>query len=129
MGVERERDQSRPASTELELDPGRWSISLQYASTQPVHLRAPGLDATLPANLDFRGPSVFWPVGEIEVRRRGPVRFELSVERPPLGGRLLGADSLAYPGPLAAMPLEPRAEAPLRGACGRYVDWYSAGTG
>jgi hypothetical protein len=66
-------------------------------------------------------------VGEIEVSRAGPVRFELSVERPPLGGRLLGADSLAYPGPLAAIPLEPRASAPLRDSCGRYVDWFSGG--
>jgi hypothetical protein len=63
------------------------------------------------------------------------VRFEVSVERPPLAGRLLGAYSVAHLGAIAATPAGARsAGAPLpglgerrvalRSACGRYVDWF-----
>ncbi|MGZ5340345.1 MAG: hypothetical protein ACXWED_02925, partial [Solirubrobacterales bacterium] len=114
---------SRSATQELVLGPGRWSISLQYVATQDARLSAPGLDATLPANLDFRGPSPFWPAGEIEVKRKSPIRFTLSVHRPPLFGRLIGADSRAFPLAIAATRDSPRRRLPVARACGRYVDF------
>jgi hypothetical protein len=119
----------------LTLPPGRWRISIQYDSTRALHVKAPGMGATLPANLDYRGSVPFHAVGELRVRRRGPVRFEVSVERPPLAGRLLGAYSVAHLGTLAATPAAgERASVPLPGAgerhiplrraCGRYLDWF-----
>ncbi len=126
---------SSPASQELELDEGRWSISLQYVSTQAARLRAPELDAELPANLDYRGPSAFWPAGTIEVEDEGPVRFELSVSDPPLIGKLLRSEALAFPLTIAAtkvegkppselFPAAGREAVLLEDACGRYVDHY-----
>lgn len=115
---------SRSAYEELPLAPGRWAISLQYASTQPMHVSAPGLEETLAPNLLFRGPGAYFPVGEIEVGREGPVRFTISVDPPPAIGRLLGAEMRAYLGPIAATPVPSQETIPLASACGRYLDWY-----
>ncbi len=120
---------SQGASEELLLDPGRWQISLQYASTQPMHLHSQALDVTLEPNLLFRGPAPFYPVGEIEVERRGLVSFEVSVDPPPLAGRLLGAETRAYLEEIAATPAPARQTIPLRRTCGRYVDWYAPAPG
>jgi hypothetical protein len=120
---------SRPATEELLLDRGRWQISLQYASTQPLHVHSDALDVTLEPNLLFRGPAPFYPVGEIEVERRGLVSFEVSVDRPPLTGRLLGAETRAYLEEIAATPAPSRQTIPLKRTCGRYVDWYAPAPG
>jgi hypothetical protein len=114
---------SRASSQQLILPPGRWSISLQYVATDDAHLTAPGLDAELPANLDFRGPSSFWPAGEIDVSHQEPVRFTLSVDPPTALGRLIGAESLAFPLQIAATPIGPHERVPVDKACGRYVDF------
>ncbi len=93
------------------------------------------MDASLPANLDYRGSVPFHAAGELTVRRRGPVRFTVSVERPPLAGRLLGAHSVAHLGTLAASPAasdrstgpipgQGERRIPLGSACGRYLDWF-----
>ena len=82
------------------------------------------------ANLLFRGPSPFYRVGRIEVDRPGAVAFEVSVERPPLIGRLLGTESRAYLGTLAATPADPARETVALGeACGHYLDWYAVAPG
>jgi hypothetical protein len=123
------------ASLTLKLSPGRWWISVQYDSTRALRIRAPGMAATVPANLDYRGSVPFYAAGELTVLRGGPVRFTASVERLPLAGRLLGAHSVAHLGTLAATPArgghpgEPmpglgEPTLPLRRACGRYLDWY-----
>ena len=122
-----------PVTQELTLPKGRWEVSLQYDATQPVRVSAPGLDATLPANLDYRGSVPYYPAGELTVRHRGPVRFTVSVESPPLAGRLLGTKSEAHVGAIAASPAgaggpipgEAERMIPLRNACGRYVDFYA----
>jgi hypothetical protein len=121
-----------PASQELRLGAGRWEISIQYDATRPLHVTAPGLDATLPANLDYRGSVPYYPVGELTVPRSGSVPFTVGVERPPLAGRLLGATSEAHLGAIAAsraalggaIPGEAERRVTADEACGRYVDWY-----
>ena len=120
---------SLPVTEELPLGPGRWAISLQYASTQPARIRSQGLDARLPTNLLFRGPAPYFPVGEIEVRRGGLVRFEVSVDRLPPVGRILGSESRAYLGPIAATPIPSHRTIPLSEICGKYLDWYRLAPG
>ncbi|HEX2358510.1 MAG TPA: hypothetical protein VHH72_01705 [Solirubrobacterales bacterium] len=125
------------ATEELPLAPGSWAISIQYASTQPLRVSAPGFDRTLDTNLLFRGPAPYYPVGTIEVPDgAGPVRFTVTVGEPPLVGRALGTESRAYLGRIAATPAPApapgaavRDDVPLREACGRYVDWYTVATG
>ena len=108
-----ELTQSKPAQQRLYLTPGRWDISIQYASTQALHVTASGgalaapFDATLRTNLLFRGPSPYYPVGSLEVRRPGEVVFDVSVDDPPLIGRLLGTESKAYLTGLAATRSDP----------------------
>src|SRR3954471_22836749 len=128
--------QTKPAHMRLYLTPGHWDLSIQYASTQPLHLTAsgPGLadpfSADLRTNLLFRGPSPYYPVGSFDVRRAGTVVVNVDVGDPPLVGRLLRTESKAYLAGLAATRSDPAREAiPLRKACGRYVDWYEVAPG
>ncbi len=56
-----------PTTLSLRLPSGHWLLSLRYDSTRPCGSeRRGGLDARLPANLDYRGVAPFWPAGEIE---------------------------------------------------------------
>jgi hypothetical protein len=128
--------QTKPAHQRLYLTPGRWDISIQYASTQALHVTAngPGLtapfDADLRTNLLFRGPSPYYPVGSLDVKRAGIVVIDVSVADPPLVGRLLRTESKAYLAGVAATRSDPaRQTVPLRQACGRYVDWYEVAPG
>ena len=62
-----------PSEQKLEIPKaGGWLISLEYDSRRPLHVTSPelGLDETIPANLDFRGETPTFPVGEIEVDDR-----------------------------------------------------------
>ena len=131
-----ELTQTKPAQQRLYLTPGRWDLSIQYASTQALHVSATGgglaapFSATLRTNLLFRGPSPFYPVGSVEVSRPGEVVFDVSVDDPPLVGRILGTDSKAYLTGIAATRTDPpRENIPLRLACHRYVDWYEVAPG
>ena len=131
-----ELTQTKPAHMRLYLTPGRWDISIQYASTQALHVTAagPGLaaqfDAELRTNLLFRGPSPYYPVGSLDVKRAGNVVFNVDVADPPLVGRLLHTESKAYLSGLAATRADPaRQTVPLKQACGRYVDWYAVAPG
>jgi hypothetical protein len=116
----------------LNLPAGRWEISIQYDATQPLRVSAPGLEATLPANLDYRGSVPYLPVGQLTVDHRGSVRFTVAVEDPPALGRLLGTKAEAHLGAIAASPAgaggpipgEAERSIPLSDACGRYVDWF-----
>ena len=122
--------EASPSREELRLEPGRWAISLQYASTQAARLSAPGIDVRLAPNLLFRGPAPYFPVGEVTVRRAARlVPFVFTPDPPPTVGRLLGAESRAYLGPLAATPIPARERVPLSESCGRYVDWFELAPG
>jgi hypothetical protein len=131
-----ELTQTKPAHLRLYLTPGRWDLSIQYASTQALHLTANGsglaspFDAELRTNLLFRGPSPYYPVGTLDVRRAGNVIVQVDVADPPLVGRLLHTESKAYLSGVAATRADPARETvPLRQACGRYVDWYEVAPG
>ena len=128
--------QTKPAHMRLYLTPGRWDLSIQYASTQPLHVTAsgPGLaspfSTELRTNLLFRGPSPYYPVGSIDVKRAGTAIVNVDVGDPPLIGRLLRTESKAYLAGLAATRSDPPRETiPLSKACGRYVDWYEVARG
>jgi hypothetical protein len=128
--------QTKPAHMRLYLTPGHWDLSIQYASTQPLHLTASGPGLTDPfstdlrTNLLFRGPSPYYPVGSFDVQRAGTVVVNVDVGDPPLVGRLLRTESKAYLAGLAATRSDPARETiPLRRACGRYVDWYEVAPG
>jgi hypothetical protein len=128
--------QTKPAHMRLYLTPGRWDLSIQYASTQPLHLTGsgPGLAAPfstdLRTNLLFRGPSPYYPVGSLDVKKAGTIVVNVDVGDPPLFGRLLRTESKAYLSGLAATRSDPSRETiPLSQACGRYVDWYAVAPG
>ncbi len=120
--------QGRSLSQGLRLGRGRWAISLQYHSAEPVQVRGAGLDVRLPPNSQRLG--AFWPVGTIVLKRPGTVTFTVGLE--PLPGF---RDMLAGPGRLntgspgllagiGATAIGGRATVPLGRACGRFVDWY-----
>lgn len=131
-----------PATEELLLGPGRWALSIQYASTQSLTVSAPGFEHVLRANLLFRGPAPYYPAGSFGVPPRADadstragrgeprsIKFTVEVGRPPLIGRLLGTESRAYLGRIAATRVAPRPEVPLSATCGGYLDWYAPAAG
>jgi len=121
-----------PATMRLEIpDPGRWLISLEYDSRRPLHVTSPqlGLDATIAANLDFRGETPTFPVATVGVDRPTTAEVTVEPEAPNLIGRILRAPNEAHLRSLTATPVGPGAvqRIPLRQACGHYVDWYRVG--
>jgi hypothetical protein len=124
-------DAGSSSSRTIDLPPGRWDLSLQYQSRNPITVSAPGLHRGMPANLDRMGS--FFGVGT--VTGGGPVRVRVTVDRLGLIGRLLGAKghtrALNSPGFHALGELaatrhgERPQEIPLARACGRYVDSYT----
>ena len=122
-----------PVTQSLDLPAGDWEISLQYDATQPLRVSAPGFAATIPANLDYRGSVPFYPVGELTVPKKASVPFTVEVGDPPFLGRVLGTQSEAHLGAIAASPAgrggpipgEAEQVVPIGDACGRYVDSYT----
>jgi hypothetical protein len=123
------------ASQQLKLPRGRWDISIQYASRQPVTVSGPGVRAELPGNLARMGP--FFRVGTVTSDGSTPITVKASIAKLTALGRLLGSsghtralDSLGNRplGAIAATRLDVAGRTiPLRRACGRYVDWYRLG--
>lgn len=111
------------ARVSVPLPPGRWELSLQYASSQRVDIRGAGVRTALPANMDRVGG--MYSFGRVRTRAQGRASFSVRPRDPyPLRDTGQVATVLA----LAAVNLdaEPRV-VPLRSACGRYVDWYTLG--
>jgi hypothetical protein len=112
----------------LELDAGRWDISLQYHSLERVIVDVPGLLHTeLPPNSSRIG--AYWPAGTIELDE--PTTLDITVvplTRSGLRGKLTLERARTGPetilGTLAAMPGEEPETVPLSQACGRFVDFY-----
>lgn len=116
-------EDGEPATVELELPAGEWRLSLQYDATRPLTISAAGESATLPGNLDYRGSAPFWGVG-LELAGGDTVEVTAEVERPPLAGRLLGSNSVAHLGTLAATTAGRVEGVRAPDACRAYVDWY-----
>jgi hypothetical protein len=123
-------DEGEPQEVSLRLTPGRWEISLQYFSTEPLVVEAPGLlHRVMPPNSTRIGP--YWAVGALDIEAPRDVEISVEpVERPFLR-RLLGGPDAVRTGPqtiigmLAAARLgEQRKAVPTSEACGRFVDWY-----
>ena len=116
-----------------DLPAGAWEISLQYDATRPVHVSAPGLDATLPGQPRLpRARCPYYAVGELAVRHRRPDPVHGQRRAPAAGGPPAGTKSVAHLGAIAASPAgrggpipgEAERRIPLSRGCGRYVDWY-----
>jgi hypothetical protein len=106
------------ATAEIPLAPGRWQLESTYTSRLPIQVTAPGLDVTLPANLDRPGPR--WPIGELTVRSDSPTVLTFEV-----GDTLLAPHvPVASLGTIVATRESLERVVPLRQACGHYVDWY-----
>jgi hypothetical protein len=122
-------DEGKLATQTFRLPPGRWEISLQYHSLEPLLVDAPGLlDSELPPNSTRIGP--YWPVGTIEMPHAGRVSVTVQPERRPLLRRLLGGPEVVRTGPQSVVGVlaatragEDREAVPLSQACGRLVDW------
>jgi hypothetical protein len=114
------------ADQEIELPPGEWQLSLQYASpVTGIEVEAPGLARELPAGVDaaipFRpdqGP--YWPVGEIDGGRS--VTVSVRAEGVSWLQQLLGVDAPAVIGNLTAVRAEGFRTLPTAAACRLYVD-------
>ena len=116
------------ATQSLDLEPGRYAISLSYDATRPVTLDCPRQGTRAPGQPRLPRCHALLARGrDSPSTSRARSTFEATVERPPLAGRLLGADSVAHLNGLVATPAgpgsEPR-EVPLEDACGKLVDWF-----
>jgi len=129
------RDAGDSATQSLRLPRGRWDLSLQYVSRQPVTVAAAGVRTVLPGTLARMGP--YYITGTVTSDGRTPVTVRVRLGSLPSFGRLIGSkgttralDSLNHQ-PLGALAATRHGAAgatvPLRRACGRYVDWYRVG--
>jgi hypothetical protein len=125
------------SSQTLDLPAGRWNLSLQFFSPEPIQLRAQGarLDEHLPAAIDGQRPNQltlyndgqYWPAGSIDLSAPARVRFTVDVNGPNALQRLTGYAGKAFLGQLTARPVGPERRVPLKQACGAWVDYYSGG--
>ena len=119
-------DAPATASQQLQLAPGRWNLSLQYASQVPLlTVRAGGESTTLPPSLDgmyidHKGQASFWSAGGVEARR-GMTTVTVRAEQPTGLQRLLGVKRQVWLGYVAATRPGSR-RVSLQAACGHYLD-------
>jgi hypothetical protein len=120
-------------SQTIALPAGRWKISLQYVSpVTGMTVRAPGLEARLPAGMDAAIPyrpdqGPYWPVGEL-TSRGGPVTFTVRADDVNWLQKLLGVDAPAVIGNLTAVQRSGFRTVPTAAACGDYVDHVIGGS-
>jgi hypothetical protein len=123
-----------PVTRTVRLPEGRWDISIQYHSLEPLIVDAPGaLRTELPPNSARIGP--YWPVGTIEIDRPQRLPFTVEPKERPALRRVLGGPAFTRLGPealvgvLAATRADvPSRTVPLSRACGEVVDWYELGS-
>ncbi len=105
-------------ATRMKLPAGQWSLTLQYKSLVPIHVRVADLRRTMPPTLDRLGTR--WPLGRIEVPELTKVEVEVEVDKP----LLTAPTTFAEMGRLVATRSGGRRIVPIAQACGKYVDWY-----
>src|SRR5204863_9247547 len=77
----------KTAQTRVRLPRGRWDVSLQYVSTTPVSVRAPGLSKELDSSY---GPiTPYWPAGTLTSDGR-PFTLSVNAHKRTSFGQLLG---------------------------------------
>jgi hypothetical protein len=106
-------------SARLRLPAGIWQLESPYVSHLPVDVEAPGMEATLPANLERPGPRL--PIGQLRIRRPRTVTVTFHVGDSPLASSTSGS-TFTYV--VATAVGEKDRLVPIAHACGRYVDWY-----
>ncbi len=122
----------RSATQSFRLPPGRWDLSFQYSSeSAPLEVSAGDLTAEMPPGVEgaipFRpnqGP--FWPVGEVN-SAGGPIEITVRAKELSRIQRLLGADSPAVIGNVAATQLDRLGNRAFSASCGLYLDHYYLG--
>ena len=124
-------DAPASATQKLDLAPGRWQLSLQYASQVPITVDAGGSSVELPASLDgmyltHPGENSFWDAGQIEVATRKPTTITVRASEPSALQRALGVERRVWLGHIAATHGTPR-DVPIADACNAYVDHYLPG--
>lgn len=106
-------------SARIDLPAGEWELQTPYTSPLPVQVSAPGLRATLEANLDRVGPRL--PIGRVTVRRQRPLPITFEVD----DTALAPPTAVAIFNRVVATPAwRPGRIVPIGRACGKYVDWY-----
>jgi hypothetical protein len=106
-------------SARLRLPAGEWELETPYTSPLPVEVTAPGLRATLSANLDRTGPRL--PIGRVAVRRPRSLPVSFHVD----DTALAPPTALATFNRVVATAVgRPVRVVPVGRACGKYVDWY-----
>jgi len=118
-------DAPATARQQLRLAPGRWDLSLQYASQVPLTVHADGSSTTLPPSLDgmyidHKGQGSFWSVGSVD-SRGAMTTITVDAAQPTGLQRFLGVRRQVWLGYVAATRPGSR-RVPLRAACGHYVD-------
>jgi hypothetical protein len=116
------------ASQQIRLPPGRWELSLQYASpVTSVEVEAPGVQAVLPSGVDAAIPyrpdqGPYWPVGELESDGE-TITVSAQADEASALQKLLGVDADALIGNLTAVNTDGFRPAPNSTAsCGLFVD-------
>ena len=115
----------------LDLTPGRWQLSLSYASQVPLTVDTGSQAVELPPSLDgvyltHQGEAGFWDAGIVHVLETGPVTVTVHAEEPNTLQRALGVDRKVWLGRVAATTAAPRGIA-TADACGEYLDHYVPG--
>jgi hypothetical protein len=118
-------DAPATVSQQLQLGPGRWNLSLQYASQVPLTVHAGGESTRLPPSLDgmyidHKGQGSFWSAGKVD-SRGGMTTITVDAAQPSGLQRLLGVKRQVWLGYVAATQPGSR-RVSLRAACGHYVD-------
>jgi hypothetical protein len=102
----------------LPLVAGTWDLESPYLSPLPLEVRAAGLNATLPGNLERPGPR--WPIGRITLTHPEAVRVTYRLQK----HWLTPASDVATPTELIATLSGAERTVPIHQACGQLVDWY-----
>jgi hypothetical protein len=121
-------DAPASATQALDLAPGRWQLSLQYASQVPITVDAGASSVELPASLDgmyltHPGENSYWDAGQVEVGAKQPTTITVRASEPNALQRALGVDRRVWLGHVAATHGKPR-DVPTADACNAYVDHY-----
>lgn len=105
----------------LALPKGRWSLSLDYMSSETLDLSLRGVSTQLPAYVGRPGP--YFNVADVDGQGiKRPVLVSLYEQHP---SRFTSPQDIASISSFAAVRLpDTRTMLPLSRSCGRYIDWY-----